>query len=393
MTGANRGRRVTVVGGGIGGMAAALAFARRGAAVTVHEKSDALREVGAGLQITPNGAAVLAALGLDEAATKGAVRAVAVAPMDAMTGRTIARFDLSRLPGRPYRFFHRATLLGLLAEAARAAGVTIRTSSAATQASAAGAVSFADGPAAPAAPAALSIGADGLHSVLRPVLNGADAPFFTGQTAWRAIVPAADLADPVARIWMAPGRHVVTYPLPGGQLNIVAVQQRADWTAEGWDFHDDPGVVQAAFADCAADLRAVLARIEQVRLWGLFRHPVAPVWHGGGADGALALLGDAAHPTLPFLAQGANLALEDAWVLAAQTDATPDLPVALARYQNLRHARVTRAVAEANANVLHYHRAGLSRSLSHLALKGVARAAPNAFIGRLNWLFAYDVTA
>ncbi|MBI1418328.1 MAG: FAD-binding protein [Limimaricola sp.] len=389
MTGANRSRRVTVVGGGIGGMAAALAFARRGAEVTVHEKSDALREVGAGLQITPNGAAVLAALGLDEAATGHAIRAVAVAPMDALTGRPIARFDLSQLPGRPYRFFHRATLLGLLAEAARAAGVTIRTSSSATQATAAGAVSFADGP---ASPAALSIGADGLHSVLRPVLNGADAPFFTGQVAWRAIVPAADLADPVARIWMAPGRHVVTYPLPGGQLNVVAVQQRADWAAEGWDFHDEPGVVQAAFADCAAELRAVLGRIEQVRLWGLFRHPVAQSWHGGGADGALALLGDAAHPTLPFLAQGANLALEDAWVLAARTDAMPDLPAALSRYQDLRRPRVRRAIAEANANAVNYHRAGLPRSLSHLALKGLARAAPNAFIGRLNWLYAHDVT-
>lgn len=373
--GANAGRNIAIIGGGIGGLTAALAFARQGATVTVHEQAPAIAEVGAGLQITPNGARALAALGLADALDHIGLRAAAVQPVDALTGHAIARFDLTRQTP-PYRFVHRADLIGLLARACADAGVRIALNARITDVTAGG-LSGAD----------LTIGADGLHSVIRPVLNNAAAPFFTGQVAWRAIIPATDL-PPVAQIWMAPGRHVVTYPLPDNRLNIVAVQERDTWAAEGWHHDDDPTNLRAAFADCAAPLQDLLAQVDTCHLWGLFRHKVADHWH----NDRIALLGDAAHPTLPFLAQGANLAIEDAFALARITDAQPDLASALNTYQSARHPRVSRAIAAANANARNYHLSGMPRRVAHIGLKALGKIAPDAFINRLGWLYDHDVT-
>ena len=368
--------QVAVIGGGIGGLASATALAHAGAKVSLYEQAPALSEVGAGIQITPNGGRVLSALGLDGAAAAASLTAEAVEPIDALTGRRIARFDLGgRNP--PYRFFHRADLIEILANAARHAGVTVHLGAQITARSGA--------PATDAGPisADLIVGADGLHSVVRPLLCGPDAPFFTGQVAWRAVIAAPDV-EPVARIWMAPGRHVVTYPLTRGRLNIVAVQERRDWTAEGWHRPADPAVLRHAFHDLSGRLTGLLGRVDTVMEWGLFRHPVARSW----TDGRLALLGDAAHPTLPFLAQGANLALEDAWTLARHW-ASGDLT----RYTAARRPRVERAIAAANANATNYHLSGLRRTLAHGALRTIGRAAPGAFLGRLSWLYDHDVTA
>jgi salicylate hydroxylase len=369
--GANAGRSIAIIGGGIGGLTAALAFAQRGAQVTVYEQAPAIAEVGAGLQITPNGARALQALGLADALDQSGLRADAVQPMDALTGRAIARFDLTRQTPR-YRFLHRADLIGLLARACTDHGVTL--------------VLDAPTDAAATVSADLTVGADGLRSACRRLLNADDAPFFTGQVAWRAIIPAQ--ADPIAQIWMAPGRHVVTYPLPGGRLNIVAVQERSTWAAEGWHHADDPANLRAAFADRAPALLDLLARVDATNLWGLFRHPVAEHWH----TGKIALLGDAAHPTLPFLAQGANLAIEDAFVLARITDTQPDLSQALRSYQAARRPRVARAIAAANANARNYHLSGVQRRVAHLGLRTLGKIAPDAFLNRLGWLYNHDVT-
>ena len=371
--GPNTGRRVCVVGGGLGGLAAALAFARQGAVVQVFEQAPRIAEVGAGIQVTPNGARVLSALGLDGPMAAHSIVAKAVEPMDAISGRPVTRFDLTGLDGPPYRFFHRAALISLLMEACVAAGVEIH-----TDARIDAALPESD----------LIVGADGINSQLRVRLNGADDPFFTGQVAWRAVVNMAD-ADPVARIWMAPGRHVVTYPLTGGRLNIVAVQARQQWAAEGWNHDDDAGNLRQAFRGLSGRLRGILDQVEDVRLWGLFRHPVAPVWHQDN----IAILGDAAHPTLPFLAQGANLAFEDSWALAANCAAHGDLAVALPAYQAQRRARVQRAISAANANARNYHLSGLQRRVAHLGLRGLGAVAPNAFLGRMDWLYGHDVTA
>lgn len=375
------GRSVAVIGGGIAGMAVSLALALRGAQVSVHEQAPALREEGAGLQITPNGGAVLAALGLGAEALAAGLQAAAIEPMDGLTGVRVARFGLHRAPGAGYRFFRRPDLLAMLADAAIAAGVSVRTG----QRISVGPDGRPGNPAGAALEADLMIGADGLHSVLRPVLNGAGAPQFSGQVAWRAVVPLG--SAPVARIWMLPGRHVVTYPLPGGLLNIVAVREEADWAAEGWHHADDPGNLRAAFAGAAAEVRAILARVTEVRRWGLFRHPVAARWHGAG----MAILGDAAHPTLPFLAQGANLALEDAWVLAASLDRWP-MEEALARFEALRRPRVMRAIAAADANAVNYHLRGARRRAALAALGAIGRVAPGLFLRRYDWLYRHDVT-
>ncbi len=361
-------------------MAAALALARRGARVTVFEQAPGLREYGAGLQITPNGGAVLAALGLAAEAETAGIGAVALEPMDGLTGARVARFPLNRLPGEAYRFFHRADLLAMLAGAAMAAGVEVRTG--ARVLSDSGRLRTVSGE---AVKADLTLGADGLHSGLRPLLNGAAAPFFTGQVAWRAIVEGD--AEPVARLWLMPGQHVVTYPLHGGRINVVAVREQSGWAEEGWHFADDPKALLAAFAPACGALKDILSRVRDVRRWGLFRHPVAARWHG--AD--MAILGDAAHPTLPFLAQGANLALEDAWVLAAAVDRWP-LAEALARYETLRKPRVARAIEAANANARNYHLSGVQRRVALTALAGLGAVAPGLFLRRYDWLYRHDVT-
>ena len=372
------GHPVVVVGGGIGGLTAALCFAFHGAKVTVLEQAPALTEVGAGLQITPNGAVVLTRLGLGAALKAVGVRAQAVCPTDALSGRRLARFDLTRLPGEAYRFLHRADLLDLLVKACVSRGVALRTGVHVAGITA-GRLQQSQ---VEVSPDALIVGADGLHSVLRPYLNGPETPFFTGQVAWRAVVQADE--KPEARIWMAPGRHVVTYPLTGGRLNIVAVQEQAGWTPEGWSHKDDPATMQDAFRDACPELRGLLDRVTQTRKWGLFRHKIAAHWHKDN----VALVGDAAHPTLPFLAQGANLAIEDAWVLASVCDRGLGLPA----YQVLRRARVQRAIAAANANAVNYHLRGVRRGVAHAGLRVIGAVAPQTFLRRMDWLYGRDVT-
>jgi salicylate hydroxylase len=372
-------REVLVVGGGIGGLAAALALARRGLWVRILEQAPSIAEVGAGLQITPNGVRVLRGLGLSPESV--GVNARAVEPRDGLTGRPIARFDLGRVGG-DYFFVHRADLIDLLREAAEAAGIPIRTGVRVTAVTPRG-VELEGGE---QLSADLVVGADGLHSVVRRHLLGDDKPFFTGQVAWRAIVPVEQ--EPVARIWMAPGKHVVTYPLKDGRLNLVAIREEAQWAEEGWSHHDSPEALRRAFGDVALNLKAILARVTEVGRWGLFRHPIPERWHNGRA----VLLGDAAHPTLPFLAQGANLALEDAWVLAREA-LRDDLSEALDRYQAERRPRVADAIEEANANARNYHLRGARRRAAHAGLRAIGLVAPGAFLRRYDWLYKFDVTA
>ena len=295
------GLNILVIGGGIGGLAVARALALRGASVTLLEQADAITEVGAGLQISPNGFAVLDALGLGQGLAAQSVRAEAISLRDYRRGEVL-RLDLGLLENRHYHFVHRADLIGILARGARDAGVNLRLLQQVTR------VDPGERPRAHVAngtviDADLIIGADGLHSRLRPALNDTSQPRFTGQVAWRAIVPNTENRPAEAWVHMAPGRHLVSYPLrDGSALNLVAVQERSDWVAEGWHHRDDPENLRAAFADFGAEAQAMLSRVGEVHLWGLFRHPVARVWQGGHC----ALLGDAAHPTLPFLAQGAR---------------------------------------------------------------------------------------
>jgi len=384
------GQEITVLGGGIGGLAVSLALSRHGARVTVLEQAPAITEVGAGIQISPNGWVVLKALGVAEAVAQQAPRARAVRLRDFRRGAEVFSMPLND-PAKPWHFVHRADLVEVLAAAARSAGVTLRlgTRIAAVTPEGEGArITLEDGR---EEVHGLTISADGLHSPARKVLNPRTRPFFTGQVAWRATIPQDGSLAPEAHVFMGPGRHLVRYPLRQGKLvNIVAVEERDGWVAEGWHHTDHPANLRRAFSDFCPEVKGLLARAEEVNLWGLFRHPVAVNWYQGG----LALLGDAAHPTLPFLAQGANMALEDAWTLA-RCLSEEDLPeAALARYQALRRDRTARIVEAATDNATNYHlRPGPLRFAAHSALRLAARAAPHAVTNRYAWIHTHDVTA
>lgn len=367
--GALQGRPALIVGAGVAGLTAAIALAKRGADVTVLERAAQISEVGAGLQLSPNAVRVLDALGLGDALRAVSLRSEAVDLRD-MSGAPVARLDMLRhRPDADFRLIHRARLIELLADGARQAGVTIRLNH--------------DISTLPDAP--LLIGADGLHSVVRPVLNGAAKPFFTGQTAWRAVI-SDDGGAAKAQVFMGPGRHLVSYPLAGGLRNLVAVQERRDWQAEGWSHEDDPAHLRAAFAGFGGPVPGWLTAVTQVHIWGLFRHEVAPNWQ----DGRAVIIGDAAHPTLPFMAQGAVMAIEDAWHLAACLDDDPDQGAALTRFQALRAPRCRRIVAAANANARNYHLTGAPRLVAHAALRAASRLMPEQILGKFDWIYDYD---
>ncbi|OWJ98008.1 FAD-dependent monooxygenase [Paracoccus yeei] len=368
---------IAIVGAGIAGLTAATALARRGASVTVHERADALREVGAGLQLSPNALRVLDALDLWPRLQAVSVPSERVELRDS-SARLVARLDLARYrPKDRFRLVHRARLLELLADAARDAGACI----------------LLDQDIATPPQADLVVGADGVKSRMRPLLNGPEIPFFTGQTAWRAVIPAEPGAQPAAQVFMGPGRHLVSYPLGQGMRNIVAVVERPDWRDEGWSQPGDPADLRAAFGHFGGPVPDWLATVDQVSLWGLFRHPVAAHWQRPAGQGpAVALIGDAAHPTLPFLAQGAVMAIEDAWVLAACLS-EDELTPALARYQALRQPRCQRIVKAANDNARNYHLQGPARAVAHAGLRAVSTLAPARLIERFAWLYDYDPTA
>ena len=391
------GQQITVLGAGVAGLAVARALALRGARVTVLEQAEVIREVGAGLQITPNGAAVLRALGLGDGLAAVGLASRGVALYDGLDGGLVARLDLGRLrPGQDWRLVHRADLIALLAQGAREAGVELHLAHRIE-----GMDLAPDGPVLTTATGAsirpgLLIGADGLHSVVRAALNGAAAPAFTGQVAWRAVIPAEPGAEPVAEVHMGPGRHLVSYPLRGGTLrNIVAVEERSRWVEEGWTLRDDAMEVRLAFAGFSPRVRGWLDQSQDCWLWGLFRHPVAARWGWTApeAPGAgVAILGDAAHPTLPFLAQGANMALEDAWVLAQALAVHDSLAAALAAYQAARRGRTLAIVEAATANARNYHLRSPLRGVAHLGLRAASRLAPGRLLARYDWIHGHDVT-
>ena len=369
-TGGTRPDRVplTILGAGIAGLAAAAAFARRGHHVTVIEQAAALTDVGAGVQIAPNGARVLDALGVDVPHVPGE----AVLLIDGPRGTPLIRMPLRD----PFRLVHRADLVDALARAARAAGATVILDAPVTD--------VADGSLRLASGSALGfdalVGADGARGRTRAFVAPDHAPRFTGQVAWRALVPWDGMWVPESQVHVGPGRHLVVYPLREGRfLNVVAVEEREAWTAASWSQEDDPDALRAAFAGFSDLARGLLDRVDRVHLWGLVDHGATSRWRRGGVT----LIGDAAHPTLPFLAQGANLALEDAWTLAARF---PDV----AGWEKARRPRVARALREAAANARNYHLGGAKRTVAHMALRAVGAVAPGAMMRRYRWLYDHD---
>ncbi|MGK7755246.1 MULTISPECIES: FAD-dependent monooxygenase [unclassified Roseovarius] len=377
-----------VLGGGIGGLTTAIMLRRAGAAVCVLEQAPHITEVGAGLQISPNGFIVLEKLGLGSALRAKSVRGQSVRLRD-YKGAEVVRLDLARLPCGDYHFVHRADLIHILEHAALAAGVEISLDQegASVTPGSVPEVTLRDGT---ALTCNLLVGADGLHSVARKALNGTSAPYFTRQVAWRAVIPETG-AEPEAQVFMGPHRHLVTYPLRGGRMrNLVAVQERARWHEESWTAEDRPETLRGIFHDFGPDATRLIDRVEKVHRWGLFQHPVAAKWHAGG----VVLVGDAAHPTLPFMAQGANMALEDAYALGRSLAKERDLNSALAAYQWMRADRVRQVVDTASRNAWKYHLAFPPvRFAAHTALRLGGALMPGRLVSQFDWIYGYDVTA
>jgi salicylate hydroxylase len=389
-------RRIVVAGAGIGGLTAALALAVRGHGVTVVEQSARLEEAGAGLQLSPNASRVLVELGLGEALRSVVVAPEALEVRAAGSGRRVVRMPLGPVAelryGAPYWMLHRADLQAALVSAAQANpqitlaaggkvegfaarhdGVTVRSQR---------------GSEPVAYEADALIGADGLWSTIRNRLGNAATPQFRRRTAWRSLVPAADapaaLRDPIVRLWLGPEAHLVHYPVCGGRaINIVAIasdsREQPGWSGEG-----SAQELMQRFppSHWCREARALLELPATWSTWRLYDMPPLARW----GEGPVTLLGDAAHPMLPFLAQGAALAIEDAAVLADALAQSPDVPSALRAYEHARRARVARVQAAARRNGTVYHLAGVAALVRDLGMRIIGG---DGLLRRYDWIYRW----
>jgi 2-polyprenyl-6-methoxyphenol hydroxylase-like FAD-dependent oxidoreductase len=337
-----------IVGGGIGGLCAALSLARRGGTVTVLERSKSFAEVGAGIQLAPNAIRILDRLDVLKPLLPVAVRPRRLVLADAIDARELSWLDLTEFPARygtPYLVMHRNDLLSALLEACRAEGVGLHTDAGVTELTDTGAGVVASCADSREFTAEIAIAADGLHSRIRKSFVD-DEPVNSGFVAYRGAVPMeqverhADLRDVVA--WLGPGLHLVQYPLRSGTMyNQVAVfrsqaflRGEADWGG--------PEELAAAFAGCSEHVRMSLSTLSIDNRWPMLDRPPMANW----ARGRVALLGDAAHPMLQYLAQGACQAIEDGAVLAEQLTAAgsagQSFSEGLSRYTAIRAPRAMR---------------------------------------------------
>ena len=392
------GLRILVAGGGIGGLTAALALLKMGCEVEVYEQAPALKEVGAGVQLAANGTRVLYALGVGDELKALSSETEHKEVRLWNTGETWKLFDLGRVSveryGFPYFTLFRPDLVAVLARAVRrekadaihlgaravgfeqdGAGVTLRLEDG----------RFAAGDA--------LVGADGVHSRIRQGLFGPDAPQFTGVVAWRGVVPMiqlpARMARKVATNWVGPGGHVVHYPLRGGKfMNFVGALERSDWQVESWSARGTTEELLSDFAGWHEDVRTLARNVALPNKWALMVRPPMPCW----TIGRVTLLGDACHSMVPFLAQGANMAIEDGYVLArALSEAEGELPARLARYEDARRDRTRRTVEGSADNIRRFHHRLLADP--EKARDYVEREWAGAPVAeRYEWLFRYDAT-
>ncbi len=398
-----RAPHVLIAGAGIGGLTAALALARVGAKVTLIERAPTLEEAGAGVQLSPNAGRVLARLDVLDA-----LRPIAFAPRGIRVRAGISARQLSFMPladaerrwGAPYLVVHRADLqTALLHAVTNEPHITLHLGTAL-----AGFGTTADGVTATVKQGVLArtfggdalIGADGVRSSVRArLVAGGDPPLETGRTAWRVIVDV-DALEPSARapflanetgLWLGADAHLVHYPLRDGRrVNVVAITGDAgdpgagSAAATAWSSVGDPTLLRARFARWHALPRALIAAGGAWTTWPLSDRGHLPAWNAG----PVALLGDAAHPILPFLAQGAAQAIEDAEALAIAVAGTRSMPMALARYSEARQTRTRRVQEAARRLGRIYHLAGppaLARDL------GMAVLGPQRLLARYDWLY------
>jgi salicylate hydroxylase len=390
-------RTVVIAGAGIGGLTAAIALAKRGFPVSVIEQAERLEPIGAGIQLSPNASRVLVGLGLGERLAPYVVAPQALNVMNARTGGVLARAALgdaaTRDYGAPYWVIHRGDLHTVLRETIEAtplislqlgtriedfavhdSGITIAGRKDRQPIETHGAV---------------LVGADGLWSVLRARLANRTQPRFARHSAWRALVPADAVAPalraPTVNLWLGRHAHLVHYPVRGGSLvNVVAIL-RDRWREIGWSVPGDRDEVLARFpAGMWYEApRELLAAASGWQKWALYDCQPLKQW----GSGPVTLLGDAAHPMLPYLAQGAAMAIEDAAVLAHCLTQTDDTPAALRSYEDKRRKRTARAQRAARRNGTIYHMGGAEaflRGLAMAAMRGTGLLRP------YNWLYRWQ---
>jgi salicylate hydroxylase len=353
---------VAVVGGGIGGLSAALALSRVGFDVRVFEQARTVSEVGAGIQLSPNCTRVLRDLGVLAAVERVAVRPEAFEFRRWDDGRQLSSTPLGpaveQAYGAPYLHVHRADLLRVLTEALPAGVLEVgRRCVGVSQRGGGAEVGFADGS---SAVVDLVVGADGIHSAVRAALFGPEDARFTGHVAYRGLVPAERVAGLGVQLRstvnVGPGAHLVHYFVSNARLlNVVCVLEERSWTRESWTDPGDVAELRAAFADWHPRVRGVVDALDRPLKWALFDRDPLPRWSAG----AVTLLGDACHPMLPYAAQGASQSVEDAAVLATVLTTVladgPDVPAALLRYEELRRPRTARVQEMSRGNGVRFH--------------------------------------
>jgi salicylate hydroxylase len=391
-------RTIIIAGAGIGGLTASLALARQGFRVILLEKAERLEEAGAGLQLSPNASRVLIELGLEPLLTPGAVRPEAISLMSARSGREISRIPLGEamFPAEaPYWVLHRADLQAALQrQVANTPAIELRLG-----------CQFEDfgvhakgltvvqrrGNTRQEDLALALIGADGIWSTVRHHLFPQTQPRFSGLIAWRGTLDATQLPrEYTARrvqLWMGPDAHLVTYPISGArQINVVAVVP-GTWNRPGWSEPGEPNEIKGTFASAGwhAAPRMLIGAVDGWRRWALFTLPDGGHW----SEGAVTLLGDAAHAMLPFAAQGAGMAIEDAAVLASclgaiENESGPVVAAALKRYERLRRPRVARVQHAARRSGRIYHLANPLALARDLVIKAMG---PQRMLSRQNWIY------
>jgi len=350
---------VGVIGGGIGGLGAALSLLQAGFDVHVYERARALSEVGAGIQVSPNASRVLHGLGLGDDLARMGVRPLAFHQRRWDDGRTLLRAPLGDVMvdafGFPHYQTHRADLLATLVGALPAERLHVghRFRSLSDHGDRVE-VEFDNGA---IADVDVLVGADGIHSDVRAALFGPADPVFTGCAAYRGLVPAERLRhlelEVTAQIWMGPGAHFVHYFVQQRKLvNFVAIFDQDDWTRESWTDRGEVADALAAFEGWHPQVQSIIGAVDETFVWALFHRPPLARW----SSGRVTLLGDACHPMLPFMAQGAAQGLEDGATLTAclEHDA-PDVPAALRRYEALRLPRASRIQAMSTENKTRFH--------------------------------------
>ena len=383
-------RKIVVIGGGIGGLAAALALHRAGFRVEVYEQAPELTEVGGGINMGPNAARILYRLGLGESLDRAAVRPLSAHVRRWDDGRTLQKAALNplcvELYGAPHLTLHRADL-----QAAIAAGLPrkrlhlghrlaelIDHGDAVEARFANGATIEAD----------IVIGADGIHSTVRAALFGDEDPQFAGCVAYRGLVPAERIADLELergnQSWLGPGGHLVHYFVSGGRLlNFVGWTEHDTWNREDWTDRATIERALAAFEGWHPQVRRIISAADTCFIWALFDRDPLPRW----SKGRVTLLGDACHPMYPFMAQGAAQAIEDGATLTALLAAGGDPVALLRRYEELRLPRVTRLQQMSRANKLRFHMPdGAGQQERDAQMAATRERSPET----MRWLFGFD---